>query len=42
VRALVRHGREASVAAIARESAKPVVTGIFGAVMQVALVNDVR
>ena len=31
---------EAFVAALARESAKPVATGIFGAAMQVALVND--
>jgi D-tyrosyl-tRNA(Tyr) deacylase len=31
---------EEFVAALARESAKPVATGIFGAAMQVALVND--
>ena len=31
---------EAFVAALARESAKPVATGTFGAAMQVALVND--
>lgn len=31
---------EAFVAALARESAKPVATGVFGAAMQVALVND--
>ena len=31
---------EEFVAALARESARPVATGIFGAAMQVALVND--
>ncbi len=31
---------EAFVAALARASAKPVATGVFGAAMQVALVND--